>query len=292
MKLLIKNITNMYGEKGEAWIANLPDIISSLASYWELKQITPVDNMTFNYVAKAMTCSGQSVVLKISYDEKSILNEVRALKYFDGNGSIQFISYHAADHALLLQQAVPGVTLKSLYSARTEYVMDCYVAVMRKLHSKRLSDKNTYHHIKDWLSAIDRLSEHDCPAHLIKKAITLKNKLLTSMTHEVFLHGDLHHDNILQNADHWLAIDPKGVVGEPEFEMAAFDFMYVKELADHRDVKDVFEKRVELLAQKAGLNSRRIKDWVFVRLILMVAWQVEDNGDPSWAIKLADSIAF
>ncbi len=29
----------------------------------------------------------------------------------------------------------------------------------------------------------------------------------------------------------WLAIDPKGVVGEAEFEIAAFDFMYISELA-------------------------------------------------------------
>ncbi len=56
------------------------------------------------------------------------------------------------------------------------------------------------------------------------------------------------------------------------------------------DVKNIFEARVKLLAQKAHLNLQRIKDWVFVRLILMAAWHVEDNGDPSWAIKLAEAL--
>jgi streptomycin 6-kinase len=161
---------------------------------------------------------------------------------------------------------------------------------MKKLHNKSLSNKNNYRHISDWLMAIDKLTDHDCPSHLVKKAIALKNELLASMTVEIFLHGDLHHDNILKDGDHWLAIDPKGIVGEPEFEIAAFDFMYITELANMGDVKSIFEIRFNLLAQKAHLNLQRIKDWVFVRLILMAAWHVEDNGDPSWSIKLAEQL--
>ncbi|EKD54656.1 MAG: hydroxyurea phosphotransferase [uncultured bacterium] len=290
MKLLKQNIMNMAGEKGKAWIAHLPTMISELTDYWELKQVTPVDNMTFNYVAKAITCTNQPVVLKISCDKKNILDEIEALEYFDGNGSIRLISYHSMYHALLLQQAVPGTTLKSLYPSQVEYVMDCYIKTMKKLHNKPLSNKNNYRHIRDWLSAIDDLSDDVCPSYLIGKAITLKNKLLSSIKKEIFLHGDLHHDNILKNDDQWLAIDPKGVVGESEFEIAAFDFMYINELANMSDVKNIFESRVDLLARKAHLNLQRIKDWVFVRLILMAAWHVEDKGDPSWAIKLAETL--
>lgn len=110
------------------------------------------------------------------------------------------------------------------------------------------------------------------------------------MTTEIFLHGDLHHDNILKNEDHWLAIDPKGIVGEPEFEIAAFDFMSINELAQMSDVKNRVEARVNLLAQKANLNPQRIIGWVFIRLILMAAWQIEDNGDPTWVIKLAEKL--
>ncbi len=66
--------------------------------------------------------------------------------------------------------------------------------------------------------------------------------------------------------------------------------MYISELTSTKDVKNVFAKRLELLAQKSGLDAQRIKDWLFVRLILMAAWLTEDNGDPSWAIKLAELI--
>jgi len=290
MNTLKRNIINIFGEQGKHWIANLPNIVNELTADWKLNHIVPVDNMTFNYVARANTNVNQPVILKISCDEKSISHEIQALKYFDGSGSIQLIALNEKYHALLLQQAIPGTTLKSLYPSQVEYVMDRYIDTMRKLHDKRLSNNDNYRHISDWLMAIDNLKNHSCPSHLVKKAIALKNELLASMTIEIFLHGDLHHDNILKDGDHWLAIDPKGIVGEPEFEIAAFDFMYINELANMDDVKSIFEARVKLLAQKAHLNPQRIKGWVFVRLILMAAWHVEDNGDRSSVIKLAEAL--
>jgi streptomycin 6-kinase len=288
MKTLITNVTTIFGKQGEDWIASLPAIVEQLAADWQLKQVTPVSNMTFNYVAFAVANSEQPVVLKIGCDKKSIDEERQALAYFNGNGSIQLIDFHATYHALLLHQAVPGTTLKSYYPSHLPFVMDCYIGTMQKLHARRLPEKHHYRPISDWLKAIDQLIPNNpCPSDLLEKAISLKNTLLSSMTSHVFLHGDLHHDNVLQDGDQWLAIDPKGIVGEPEFEIAAFDFMYINELANEKDVKNFFEKRVKLLAQKANLNPQRIKDWVFVRLILMAAWFIEDHGDPSWALKLA-----
>lgn len=290
MKLLKQNIVNIFSEKGEHWIANLPITISELTAYWALKNVTPVDNMTFNYVAKALTHDEQPVVLKVGCDEKNISEEIQALQYFDGNGSIRLISHHPRYHAMLLEQAIPGTSLKSLHPSQVDYVMGCYIDTMKKLHSKRLPKENNYRHIKGWLSAIDNLSNTTCPLHLIERAIVLKNELLSSMTTEIFLHGDLHHDNILKDGNHWVAIDPKGIVGEAEFEIAAFDFMYINELANKRNVKNIFKSRINLLAEKAQLKPQRIKKWIFVRLILMVAWHVEDNSDPSWAIKLAEAL--
>ena len=42
------------------------------------------------------------------------------------------------------------------------------------------------------------------------------------------------------------------------------------------------------MAAKSNLSAERIKGWVLVRLVLSAAWHIEDNGDPSLAIKLAE----
>lgn len=182
MNTLKQNVVNIFGEKGKLWVSSLPHIVDELAAHWKLTHVTPVDNMTLNYVAKADTSTNVPVVLKVSCDEKSISDEIQALEFFDGSGSIQLIAHNERYHALLLQQAVPGITLKSLYQSQIEYVMDCYIDTMKKLHNKYLSDKNNYRHISDWLVAIDNLTDNDCSPHLVKKAIALKNELLASMT--------------------------------------------------------------------------------------------------------------
>lgn len=288
MKTLKQNISNLYGSQGTEWIANLPALITILTNYWNLSEIIPVSNMTFNYVAKAILKTREPVVLKISYDRQSIINEKSALTNLGSQGSIKLIDYSNKYNALLLQQAIPGITLKSLYQEQQDYVIDCYVETMQRLHHQHLPKKLNHPHITDWLKALNQPTLEQIPVALLNKAIELRNKLLSSTKQLIFLHGDLHHDNILKHGNEWLAIDPKGVIGEVEFEIAAFDFMYVNELAATIDVKNLLAKRVELLAQKSGLDAQRIKYWVFVRLILMAAWCIEDNGDPRGAIKLAE----
>ena len=290
MQTLRQNIANLYGSKGSDWIANLPMIVTALTNHWSLREVIPVSNMTFNYVAKAILNTKEHVVLKISYDSQSIINEKRALTNFGLQGSIKLIDYNSTYNALLLQQAIPGITLKALYRDNPDYVMDCYVETMRKLHQQQLPKESNPPHVIDWLKVLDEPSLKQIPIKLLNKAIELRKKMLSSPKPLIFLHGDLHHDNILKHGNEWLAIDPKGVIGEAEFEIAAFDFMYISELTATVDVKMILETRVELLAQKSGLDQQRIKDWVFVRLILMAAWFIEDNGDPSWAINLAELI--
>ena len=51
----MQNITNIYGKKGQEWFDNLPKIVNALSNYWQLTDVIPVDNMTYNYVVKATT---------------------------------------------------------------------------------------------------------------------------------------------------------------------------------------------------------------------------------------------
>ncbi len=269
-------------------MANLSNIIEKLCAYWELTDITPVANMTYNYVAKAVTPSNQHVVLKIGVDKESIIAEQRTLIHFDGNASIKLLDYNEKYNALLLQQAIPGTTLKSLYPHQADFVMDCYVATVQKLLNKVISAQHEFQHISNWLQAIDQCDSEKMPKFLLNKSIQLKQELLASLTHQVVLHGDLHHDNILKHGDQWLAIDPKGIIGEVEFEIAAFDFIHHTDLENKSAVKDLFASRVELIAKKANLNAQRIKDWVFVRIILAAAWSIEDHSDAREDIALAE----
>jgi len=153
--------------------------------------------------------------------------------------------------------------------------------VVDSLCAATQSDHTQYKHIRDWLRALDRADAANFPQGVLAKAIEVKDKLLKSGESEFVLHGDLHHDNILSHGDAWLAIDPKGVVGEKAFELAAFDFITDAEWENNTlNLPALFRARINLLAQKSHIAVDRLTDWVLARFVLGAAWTLEDNGDP------------
>jgi streptomycin 6-kinase len=79
--------------------------------------------------------------------------------------------------------------------------------------------------VEDWGKGFDRYrasGDRRIPAELVKQAHHLYAELSSSQRDARLLHGDLYHDNILLDSGRgWLVIDPKGVIGELEYEIGA-----------------------------------------------------------------------
>jgi streptomycin 6-kinase len=73
-----------------------------------------------------------------------------------------------------------------------------------------------------------------------------------------------------------VAIDPKGVVGELEYEIGAI-------LRNPVGYPDVFasistiERRVEFLVNQLSLNFERVLRWTFAQAVLSAIWEIEDG---------------
>ena len=50
MNTFKSNIINIYGEKGKAWIDELPRLVSAISSRLDLRDLKEVTNLTCNYV--------------------------------------------------------------------------------------------------------------------------------------------------------------------------------------------------------------------------------------------------
>jgi streptomycin 6-kinase len=102
------------------------------------------------------------------------------------------------------------------------------------------------------------------------------------------LHGDLHHDNVLDfGARGWLAIDPKRLIGERGFDFA--NIFTNPDLADPiRPVATMpgrFARRLEIVTDAAGLERRRLLRWILAWTGLSAAWFLGDD-DPLATIDL------
>jgi streptomycin 6-kinase len=120
---------------------------------------------------------------------------------------------------------------------------------------------------------------HPFPLERIDRALELFRDLSSSEAAPVLLHGDLHPDNILAaDREPWLAIDPKGVIGEPAWEAGPLLMNILPSPPDPRVMRSILTRTVDQLAHELKMDRARLAACAMVRLVLSAFWTVEDHG--------------
>ena len=277
MKYFKQNIVSIYGNKGEQWLDDLPEITSKIAKEHNLSGLSPVDNMTFNYVASGYQ-NDKPIILKIGLNSKALAKEASCLKTFAKHAAAEVLA--TDKNMIIMKRSVPGVTLKEYFPDKNIEATTILCSVIKELHSADIPDEHDFYHVNDLLKTLD--NQLDIPENILSKARSIRDNLLSSTDKEVLLHGDLHHDNILKHGDEWLVIDPKGFIGDPAFEPAAYLCNPIPELLHEDNAKQIVSDRIKLCAEKLEIPEQRIKDWLYVKSVLCWAWSLEDNLDPGY----------
>jgi streptomycin 6-kinase len=101
------------------------------------------------------------------------------------------------------------------------------------------------------------------------------------------LHGDLHHQNILSaRRDSFLAIDPKGIIGDIGFEISVFLNNPRGWLLPNPDCRKIAQRRVKQFAEAFAIEPRDLCDWAYAEAVLSTWWTLEDGGS-DWEKRLA-----
>jgi streptomycin 6-kinase len=96
----------------------------------------------------------------------------------------------------------------------------------------------------------------------------------------VLLHGDLHHWNILSaTRQPWLSLDPKGVVGEREYEVGALIRNPDLDTFSDAELRRVQIRRLDIFAEMLGFDRQRMLAWGLAQAVLSAWWAMEDEGD-------------
>jgi streptomycin 6-kinase len=139
--------------------------------------------------------------------------------------------------------------------------------------------------VAGWAAGLGRLRARfggttgPLPAALVERAERLFADLIGSMGEPVLLHGDLHHDNILTaQRQPWLALDPKGVVGEAAYETGALLRNPAGRVLQAPDPAGMMARRIDQLAAELGFEWERIRGWALAQAVLSAWWSIEDHG--------------
>ena len=281
---------NIYGKKGKAWLEELPELVACLSLKLGLHNLKEITTLSYHYVLSGFQ-GNKPIILKLGLDHQTLNREAFALKCFSGFGAIKLLSED--DGILLLERAIPGISLKTYFPDREQEAIQIATKLMKKLHQANIPEHTNFPHIKDWLAALNKNSK--IPRGYLQKAKKLRDHLLQTSKQDVLLHGDLHHDNILQNGDDWLVIDPKGVMGEPAYEVAAFIRNPMPNLLNINNVSEMIENRIKLFANLLDIPVKRILNWCFVQAVLAWIWAIEDGCDTNYfeqLIKIFDNYLF
>jgi len=239
-----------------------------------------------NLVVAARRADGQPCVLKISPDLGETRAEIAALTLWDGRGAVRLLASDLDLGALLLERVEPGTMLAELAARDDDAATRVAAAVLRELW-RPAGEREGLRSLESWCGAFDRnrsvlrAGVDGFPRALFERADALRAHLLASTGASVALHGDLHHFNVLRSdRAGWLAIDPKGLVGDRCFDVCQF-------LRNPKpEPLEVNRRRLDIFCAELDLDPKRTREWCLVHATLDACWSFED-GKP-----IADKVAY
>jgi streptomycin 6-kinase len=232
---------------------------------------------------------GTTVVLKLltTVGRQDEQGAAAALMWFAGQGAIRLLRHD--DHALLLEY-VAGDDLTTLVAsgqdeAATHIIADVVAQLHRPVDGPVLPALTPLHRRFRALFIRAQQDKAADASTIFVNAAAVAQTLLADQRERCVLHGDLHHANIRYAPQRgWLAIDPKGIVGEPAYDAANV-------LCNPVTMPTLVQSAARLLGQAHCLAARlkisppRLLAWVYVHACLAASWSLEDGTDPQhWLI--------
>ena len=291
---LARTIVTLYGEQGSAWLQRLPAQIGALERHWAFQALSPFPDLSAAYVAPALCADGTEAALKLALPGRELMAEMEALRLYDGRGAVRLLQADAAEGALLIERIRPGTPLADI--ADDGEATAIAAEVMRRLW-RPLAPGHPFPTVAEWGEGLARLRARfgggtgPFPEPLVDRAEQLFAGLLQSAAEPVLLHGDLHHWNIVRaEREPWLAIDPKGVAGEPAYEVGALIRNRLPEPPEPLETRRLLARRIAQLAEALGSERERLAGSALAQAVL-AAWRGYEDSGEVWETTIATAEA-
>jgi streptomycin 6-kinase len=204
------------------------------------------------------------------------------MAWWAGDGAAPVLAHDG--EALLMKRAQGSASLAQMVAdGRDDEATRLLCAVVARLHAPRPQPMPALAPLGQWFEALWRAAA----AHggVLEHSATAARALLAEPKDVVVLHGDIHHDNVLDfGPAGWLAIDPKGLYGERGFD-------YANILCNPDDASalapECFARRIAIISTVAGIDRRRLLQWVLAWAGLSATWMIEDGGELDSRLEMA-----
>ncbi|EPQ6906996.1 aminoglycoside phosphotransferase family protein [Citrobacter freundii] len=247
----------------------------------------PVETHTSQLLPVVVIRDGQKAILKITDDDSERIG-CELMVWWNGNGAAKVLA-HAAG-AILLERATGTRSLADMSWAGNDAQacrIICHAA--SRLHFSRNASTPALTPLHHWFSELAPVAKKH--GGILTRCAAVANVLLSSPHDEVVLHGDLHHGNILDFGTRgWLAIDPKGLLGERGFDYA--NIFTNPDLAEpSRPVAiepERFTQRVNIVSEIARIERQRLLMWIVAWCGLSSVWFLQEGDSATIPLRVAE----
>ena len=223
-------------------------------------------------------------MLKLSHEADERLGGL-LMEWWDGDGAARVFARDG--DALLMERATGPASLSDMArSGQDAEACRILCTAASRLHAPRSKPLPELTPLEEWFRELwPAAARH---GGILARSAETARMLLAEPREVRVLHGDLHHDNVLDfGARGWLAIDPKHLIGERGFDFANIftnpDLAYpTRPVATQ---PGCFARRLEIVTAAGGLERQRLLSWVLAWTGLSAAWFLADN-DPNADIDL------
>lgn len=253
--------------------------INHYTRVWNLSNLELIDDGKESCVYVCESAQYGKTILKMREDKKVIEDEYQTLSEYNGKSFCKVYECDTNEGILLEERIEPGIELKEEPSLEKRVKIFCQL--VKNLHIEP-SNQFSYPTYLDWVNKITKYMEtrKDYPElyEHMKKAEELCTDLFHRYPPTKLLHGDLHHHNILLNSNgEYTIIDPKGILGNPIFDLPRF---ILNEMEDQ--VNDTLYTKINhvitIISNELQISQKLIKKLFYIEMTMAECWNVE-SGD-------------
>jgi streptomycin 6-kinase len=266
------------------WLVELPTTIAACVDRWGL---TLGERLTGGLVGHVFACTtgdGKSAVLKLNPPSADAFagppnHEAAALSAWRGRGAVELIAFAADLRALLTLRAIPGTPLQP--GNEPEALREVGVLLTKLFEAtapaagiRPLADV-VRQYLEMKIAAAGEAQRLLGP--LVELAGISAQRLASSLTNDVLLHGDLMDKNLLRDHTDLVAIDPAPAIGDPSADIGFW--------AATRSPVDGIESRAAELARLVGTDPERAERWSAVYAVGQAceSWRSDTTELRAWA---------
>lgn len=256
------------GEAGRKWINQLPDLVDGLCQQWRLIVDGEVMHGYLGLVVPVRRGT-EPCALKVSWRDESTADEATALITWGGQGAVRLLEVEPARGAMLLERLD---STRSLDEVEIEAAITIAGRLLRRL---AIPAPSGFRSLSAWaedfcltLPQRWQATDRPFPRRLLDQVWDIACAF-GPQSGDLLVNYDLHYADVLAGQrEPWLAVDPKVVVGDPEFGMAQLLWCRLEDILAHEGLDRQFRRLIEA----ADLDLPRAHGWTLVRCVDYWLW--------------------